>query len=216
MSFGLTQRGTLPPETLLELDNLTTNLQGFLGSQHNDDGSHKDITTNALELQGAQVGVWFDLPYSATRFQTEGIGVWTVNQSNIVYLRAMRIGELVYVAFGIEGSTITVDTSTLNILLPEFTCLQTRQTTGMSVFYVNSIAAWTDIAGGTNGLTSVAAYAQPPVVAGGKTRTLLSIDRFGPVNASYAQFAISADFNIWGGCWFPVTPNNDGTTYSFS
>jgi len=216
VSFGLTNREGIPPTTLSAFDNLTSSLQGVWAAEHNLDGSHGAVTAESIDLRGAQVGGWVDLPYSATRFQTQGIGVWTVTATNQAYLKAMRIGEAVWVMFQIEGSTITIDTSSLLIWLPEFTGFQVGRPASPSTPYVGGIANWIDRAGFTSGLTSVTAYAQPPAVANGKSRTVLSIDKFGPVNATFGQFPITANFDLVGSCWFPVTTANEATTFSFT
>lgn len=217
MSIGLLNRESLPPTTLSELDNLTTSLTAYLDAQHNQDGTHGDVTADTLELQGAQVGVWFDLPYSAARFQASvGGSVWTVTAANQVYLKAMRIGQLAHVMFQLNASTITVGATGLLLWLPEFTCLPVGQQAAASTPYVGGIATWANVPAGTNGLSAVTAYALPPASANGKSRTVLAIDQFGPVNATFANFPVTADLNIIGSCWFPVTPNNDGLTFSFT
>ena len=217
MSFGLTTRDGLPPTTLSAFDNFTSSLQGYLDAQHNNDGSHGAVTADSIDLQGAQVGVWFDLPYTASRFQSSaGASVWTVTAANLVYLKAMRIGQLVHVVFQIDASAITVAPTGLFIWLPEFTCLPVGRQAAVSTPYTGGVATWANVAAGTAGLTSVTAYALPPATADGKSRTVLAIDQFGPVNATFANFPVTANLNVIGSCWFPVTPNNDGLTFSFT
>jgi len=118
--------------------------------------------------------------------------------------------------FQIDASAITVAPTGLFIWLPEFTCLPVGRQAAVSTPYTGGVATWANVAAGTAGLTAVTAYALPPATADGKSRTVLAIDQFGPVNATFANFPVTANLNVIGSCWFPVTPNNDGLTFSFT
>src|SRR4051812_14388542 len=78
-----------------DLQRLQTAITAGWGQEHNPDGSHGDVVADSLDLQGAAVGEWVDLPYSAARFDTDGSGVWTVDATDVNYLRMSRIGQIV-------------------------------------------------------------------------------------------------------------------------
>lgn len=183
-------------------------------TEHTIDGGHGDITATSVEVQGAVMGEWFDLPFADARFFAEGSSVWTVTAANLNYLKAVRLGQLVHVMFRVEGTTITVDTSaTLFISLPEFNAIPLSSLAVSVQTWYGGMDSWSDIQHSTSGIGPVSAIAQP---YDPRPLTLLQLGKIGPTNATGSSFAISSNFNIGGICTFPVNIDNLAVPYSFS
>ena len=66
---------------------------------------------------GGTLGAWVDIPYNAANF-TAGTGLWTVEAGDQLTLGYAINGKLATVLFHLETTTITVQTSFLQITLP--------------------------------------------------------------------------------------------------
>lgn len=75
------------------LDGLQAQLQGFLGMEHNADGTHP-------------FGTWVSEPYAATLFTANGTMTWTVPSQNIVTHGYMKIGKTLWITFYAFGTTV--------------------------------------------------------------------------------------------------------------
>lgn len=208
--MNLKFRGQLPDVVGAELDNVTASMRAFLTAEHNDDGSHGDITASSLTLQGASVGTIDELAYDSARFFCEGLGTWTVGSDDLTYLRASRIGQLVFVQFNIQTTVITTDTpESLFIRLPEFHAIPKRDSGGSPSYQVGGILFWGDIQNSTSGIGQVSALAQD--FANAAPSTLLQLDKLrdGTSAASmFGNWAISNNLWLQGSCWFVVEPDN--------
>ena len=213
--FDLRFRTQLPEIVAAELESLVASLRGFLGSEHNDDGTHGDVTAESVTLQGATVGTLDSIAHDSARYFAEGSAVWTVGAADQIYFRSSRIGQLVFVQFSLETTAITVDTSgSLFIRLPEFHAIPSRDSGGSISYQVGGVLYWNDIANSRSGMGQVSAIAQD--FSNAVPSTLLQLDKMqdGTSAASmFSTWAISSDLWIQGSCWFAVEPDNVATPY---
>lgn len=213
--FDLRFRSQLPGIVAAELESLVATLRGFLGLEHNDDGTHGDVTADSLTLQGATVGTFDAIAHDSTRFFAEGSAVWTVAAGDQVFFRASRIGQLVFVQFSFESTAITVDTSgSLFIRLPEFHAIPSRDSGGSISYQVGGVLYWNDLTNSKSGMGQVSAIAQD--FSNTVPSTLLQLDKMqdGTSAASmFSTWAISANLWIQGSCWFAVEPDNVAVPY---
>lgn len=211
MGLGLKFREKLPDDVVGEFDNLFAAVRGFFFSEHNEDGTHSAVVADSVELQGATVGTLTDVAYDASRFFASGASVWTVSSDDQVYFKYSRIGQLVHVAFAFQTMAITVDTSaSLYMRLPELHAMAIRASaTGSPAYFIGGVLNWNDITNGTSGMGMVSAQAQ--AFSGSVPSTIIQLDRCkdGTSAASmFSAWAISANFNFSGSCWFMCEPNN--------
>lgn len=209
--FGLKWADQLTGAIRDEFESLAAALIGWTGAEHNNDGTHSDITADTISIHDAVIGEPVNLPYSSARFFTSSSGVWTVAEADVVYLRATRIGQLVFVQFNLTTTGLATDTAdSLYIRLPELHALP-NIVGGSPAYQVSGVLDWQDVSNATNGTGLVSAQAQ--TFAGTVPSTVLQLDRVGPTNATYSAWAISADFNITGSIWFALEPNNVPTPF---
>jgi hypothetical protein len=203
-------RGQLGETVGAELDHLTASIRGVLSTEHNDDGTHSDVTATSLTLQGATVGTIDEIAHDATRFFAEGSAVWTVSSDDLLYMRTSRIGQLVFVQFSLQTTVITTDTSeSLFIRLPEFAAIPGRDSGGSLTYQVGGVLYWSDIEHSTSGMGQVSAIAQDFTNA--VPSTLLQLDRMRDGTSASSMFGawpISNNLTIHGSCWFAVQPDN--------
>lgn len=218
LSFSNLEEAALDWETArsqvqTDLRQMASQVNKSWSTEHTKDGGHADITATSVEIQGAGVGEWIDLPSSAGRFFAEGAAVWTVGAGTVNYLKAMRIGQAVWVMFSIVGSTITVDTpDALYIALPEFQAIATSgSTTSLQTWFGGGLE-WADIEHSTVGIGNVDAQAQPIST---NPRTILSLNRITPTNATFSVWPITNELSVGGFAMFPVNYNNAALPYSF-
>lgn len=208
-------RGELPQSTRDELEQLTARVRGILRSEHNDDGTHGDVTVTSLTVQNAAVGAITALPYDSARYFAEGSSVWTVQEADQLYFRASRIGQLVFVQFNLQETAITTDTSgSLYIRMPEFHAIPARNSGGSPSYQVGGVLEWQDNQAGTSGMGQVSALAQD--FSNAVPSTLLQLDRARDATSASSMFsAWPITNNLWiaGSCWFVVEPNNDAVPY---
>lgn len=214
--FGLKYRGEYTGgDTGAEFEHLTASISAFAEKEHNGDGTHGDITAASLTLQGARAGEIVSLAYDSGRYVTLDAAVWTVTAANQQYLRASRIGQLVFVQFALEQTTITVDTpSSLYIRLPEMHALPARDIYGSPSYQVGGLLFWYDNQHFTSGMGQVSAQAQD--FANTVPSTLLQLDlvKDGTSDASmYHVWPFTNDLRIQGSCWFAVEPNNEAVPF---
>jgi hypothetical protein len=214
MSELSTDWATAREQIKADLERLSKAVNAGWATEHASDGTHANITPDAITLQGADVGTWTDLPYAATRFFSSGASVWTVTQANVNYLRATRIGQLVIVMFSLNTTGITVATAaSLFIRLPEYHAIPTVGGSPLLLQeWVGGVVDWSDITNGTNGMGDVTALANPSTTA---PTTSIELSRLGPVNATFSNWAISANLGMAGMCMFPCELNNIPLPYSF-
>lgn len=208
--FDLRFRQQLPEFVGAELETMSTSISAFLTNEHNEDGSHGDVTADSLSLQGATVGTIDTLAYDSARFLAEGSAVWTVDAGDLVYLRASRIGQLVFVQFALQTTVITVDTSeSLFIRLPEFAAIPMRDSGGSASYQVGGTLYWSDIQHSTSGIGQVSALAQDFSSVVPSTLLQLDLLKDGTSAASmFSTWPISTNLALQGSCWFAVQPNN--------
>lgn len=203
-------RGQLGETVGAELDHLTASIRAVLSTEHNDDGTHSDVTAASLTLQGATVGTIDSLAYDAARFFAEGSAVWTVSSDDLLYLRSSRIGQLVFVQFNLQTTVITTDTSeSLFIRLPEFAAIPGRDSGGSVTYQVGGVLYWSDLEHSTSGMGQVSAIAQD--FSNAVPSTLLQLDRTKDGTSAASMFSpwpISNNLAIQGSCWFTVQPDN--------
>jgi hypothetical protein len=209
--FGLKFREQLTGAFRDEIEQLVAALSAWAGVEHNEDGTHGDVTADTISIHDAILGEPVNLPYSSARFFTSSSAVWTVDEADVVYLRATRLGQLVLVQFNLTTTGLTVDTSdSLFIRLPELHAIP-NIVGGSPAYQIGGILDWQDVTNATNGTGLVSAQAQ--TFAGTVPSTVLQLDRVGPTNATYSAWAISADFSVTGSIWFALEPNNIPTPF---
>lgn len=195
-----------------DLERLAKTINTSWGQQHTTVGAHGDVTADSVTLQNAQVGEKITLAYDAARF-TSSAGVWTVPSTSISYFFATRVGQFVTVFFAFGPTTLaTATAASLIVRLPEFHILPTSGTVTTAQSYVGGVVKWDDLAAATNGMGSVHGEAFPgtpnPV-------SQFSLNKIGPVNATYSNFALSAQLYVRGSVTFPVQVDNLPHPYSF-
>lgn len=190
------------------INSLVASIGASWDVEHRDDGTHGDVTVQSLSVQGGKIGEWTDVPYSASLFFGDGSAVWTVQSGDVRYLKASRLGQLVFVQFRLESTAITTDTSdALYIRLQDYHALPFSDSTGAfatTAIYGGGLQ-WQDATNSTSGIGQVAAVAQP---FGTRPYTLLELDRVSPTNATFDDWAISSDLSIYGWCLFACQPQN--------
>lgn len=102
-----------------ELDGLAAVYNGLLDEQHNDDGSHSDITADTVEANSflvrgdmANLGEWFSPGFKTTYFTGNNSMTWTVARADVQVFKYTIIGTTMIVAFTILGSTVAGTPST--------------------------------------------------------------------------------------------------------
>lgn len=208
-------RDQLPDPTARELDQLTAAYNALLQAEHHGDGSHAAMTADSLTLQTARVGEYDNEVFDAIRFFGEGSAVWTVTSSNVLYFRVSRIGQLAFIQFNLQGTTIATDTSgSLFIRVPELHAIPSRDSAGSPGYHTAGILNWSDNQNGTNGIGLVSAQAQS--FSGAVPSTLLQLDKCRDGTSASSMFGdwpISNNLWISGSGWFMVEPNNVATPY---
>lgn len=109
--FGLINRGIMPQSVTDEFENFTSRLKGLWTKEHNEDGTHGDITASSITLENKRVGELVNVPYNSAKFNTLDAGIWTVSESNYSYINYAQVGQLIFVNFEILNSTLTFDTT---------------------------------------------------------------------------------------------------------
>ncbi len=175
--------------------------------EHKDDGTHGNVTVDSLTVQGAKVGDLSDVAYDGSIFFANGSAVWTVQSTDVRYLKTSRIGQLVFVQFRLEGTALATDTSdALYISLRDFHALPYLGSSGFGTTEIyGGGLQWQDVANSKSGVGQVAAVAQP---FGTRPYTLLQLDRVSPTNATFDNWAISSNLDVYGWCWFMCQPDN--------
>lgn len=213
--FDLRFRAQLPEMVAAEFDSFLSAVRGYLGNEHTDTGGHRDVRPESLTLQGATVGTLDTISYDSARYFAEGSAVWAVAAADQVFLRASRIGQLVFVQFSLQGTDLSVDTSgSLFLRLPEFHAIPSRDSGGSPAYQVGGVLSWRDAQNSTAGMGQVSAVAQD--FSNDAPSTLLQLDKMrdGTSAASmFSTWAISNDLWIQGSCWFVVEPNNVATPF---
>lgn len=196
-----------------DLNRLGKTINNSWQTEHNADGSHANILPDSLTLQGARVGEWIDLPYAATRFFASGSAVWTVQETDVNYLKAMRVGQLVFIMFSFETTVLATDTSDgLFVKLPEFHAIATAGASVALQSWYGGNLEWSDIEHSTSGIGSVSALAQPFAT---NPTTLLELSRITQTNATFGAWPTSTNLRIGGSVMFPVNADNAALPYSF-
>lgn len=199
------------------------NLRTFLSKEHNDDGTHADVTAESITLQGAAVGEVVNLPFDASRF-TALAATWTVGSGDVKYFRASRVGQLVTLEFNIRHTAITVDTpDQLYINIPEFHAIPAvdEDEGDIAIGHPAGVCYWriTDdpdltTRSGIGIITIIADDFISDVPA-----TVLILERFGSgtglgtAEAMFAQWPESSDFFVSGSVTFMVQENNVPTPF---
>jgi hypothetical protein len=155
--FSLKFRSQLPKPVASEFENLTARLRSVLTTQHNEDGTHANITTPQISLpdpsdadQFLPVGQVTSLTIDATRFTTDNASTWTVpaHVGNLIWVA--RVGAVLLVGFSLPATTVDNGGGTspefLFINLPELTAPSVSA--GKAMFAGTASLRWSDVNGG--------------------------------------------------------------------
>lgn len=180
------------------LSEIGSGLRAWLMQEHNNDGTHGAVTATSLKLQGSLVGVVSSLPYDAARFSS-GAGTWTVTTTQMVQLIVARCGQMAYVRFFCDGSTlITSTTGNFYVALPELHALPVIGPTIVTgIIPADGSVWWNDRQHATTG-TGVCGI-QATAFAGAVPSTRLNMT---------ASFPLSNDLVVSASCWVPLEANN--------
>jgi hypothetical protein len=201
--LGLRFRDALPPVVLDELENIVSKVKGFFSAEHNDDGTHGDITADSVTLHGGQVGELIDLPFNATRYLTDSSAVWTVSSDDQVYLRYSQIGRMAWVEFWLQTTVTTVDVAdSLLIRLPELHPLRAMVEAGVTFGAQHTCGSfqWADLEHSTAGMGYVIAQT---INSGGYQAAVVRL-----VKNDAATFAVANNYMVRGFAIFPLNTDN--------
>ena len=170
--------------------------------EHTIEGAHADITATSITLQAGLVGVVTPLTFSASRFSSSA-GTWAVTAA--VALQYTRVGQLAFVQFLLDTSTLSGSSSTLlYIQMPELHGLPTRSANfPLGSLIPGGSVQWIDSQHTTRGWGPVIAQATVLTGAAPSTRLVLYPDATGTT-----PFPVSNDLIVQGSCWFSLTKNN--------
>lgn len=214
--IALKYREGLPTAVGDEFENIASSVQGYLDQEHNEDGSHGTIVPDEVMLDGSVTGRWTSINYDAARFLTGSAAVWTVDESDLNYLRVSRTGQVAIITFGIEQSVLSVaNADVLYILLPELKGVPYGKPSQTYQFYVSGAIEWNDVTNGTSGI-GVARVLVEPIAGSDRPRTSLFLRRISPTNATFSQWPTTNDLRIWGTVTFQILPDNTAVSYSFT
>jgi len=124
--FGLVNRDRLDAVVLDEFEHLIAGLSSFLLEEHEEDGTHGDITAESIESPAislspgalAPIGTWTPVIRTAAHFTSDS-GSWTVDPDN-AYVRYTKIGQTIILNVFIPNtSEITGTPEFLRLDLPE-------------------------------------------------------------------------------------------------
>lgn len=205
--FGLINRGQLTSFVANEFENLTARLKALWLTEHNEDGTHGDIVPSSVTLQGAPLGTYVDIRYDADLFFGVGSADWTVSSDDIVYFRAMRFGQLVFIQFRFDSTVLATDTSSdLYIRLYDYHMKALVTSTGSNVEQFGGMCRWYDRQAGTTGQGEISVIAQDAgaLIPASTLLELFCVDTDG----TFKDWAISNDLDITGFCWFITEPDN--------
>lgn len=205
--FGLIHRNQLTTYVASEFENFMARLKALWLKEHKEDGTHGDITPSSVTLQGASIGTYEDIRYDADLFFTNGSADWEVGANEVTYFRAMRIGQLVFIQFRLDGTSISVDTADdLYIRLYDYHVKALVTSTGSNVEQFGGMCRWYDRQAGTTGQGEVSAIAQD-AGAGLPASTVIQLYCVDTDN-TFKVWAISNNLDITGFCWFITEPDN--------
>jgi hypothetical protein len=185
-----------------EFVSLQSQLSTWGSKEHNNDGTHANITAQNLTLQKGTVGVVTPLTFSATRF-TSSTGTWAVAAATT--LQYTRVGQLAFVQFIVNTSALSGSTSLiLTIQVPELHGLPTKSTHATTGnVQIGGSCQWVDFQHAASGSGPVGAQATALTGAVPSTRIVIY-----PDDTASTPFPISNDLFVQGSCWFALTVNN--------
>lgn len=176
-----------------EFRGLGATLKSFLFKQHNEDGTHHDVTVDSLTLNGGRVGEITDIAYDPALF-TSDIHSWVVGTFDFGHLRYTQVGQIITVWFSVHSTSFPGGAvNSLYIHLPNLYRLPAKYDEGGGLIingsYCGGIVRCSDAGG------SYIETVQAGTIADG---TLLIMNRpsgtFSGVDADYRGF-----------CTFPIT-----------
>jgi hypothetical protein len=218
--FTLRYSDILPSSTADELVSLSGQVGKFAETEHNEDGTHGDITADSVQLQGAAVGEVVDLAHDTARYHVSGGTSWTVSAasggtpSDQVYLRFSRIGQVVFLQFYIQTSEIVGTPDFLIINIPELHAIPTRHSLGNPAVQIGGVCEWNDVQNGVDGIAEVSVLAEN--FAGAIPTTSIYLQRYGDDSLDavrFRPFDASNDFWIYGSVTFFVERDNVATPF---
>ncbi len=185
-----------------EFVSIQTQISAWETKEHNADGTHGDITVDSLSIQKGVVGVVTPLTFSSARFSASS-GTWAVAAA--VALQYTRVGQLAFVQFVIDTSTLSGSTALyLAIQVPELHVSPTRSShAATGNVYIGGAFQWFDFQHSTQGFGPVGAQATALSGTVPSTRLVLYPDA-----TAVTPFPVSNDLSVQGSCWFALTKNN--------
>lgn len=197
------------------VNQLESQLRALLDREHNEDGTHSDITADSLTLHTGEVGEVTELAWTAGRFAAAfTAGTWdiTSTSSKMKYLRVSQVGRIAFASFRIEGTVIATDSvEELWIRLPELHAMPAANAAGVATSFTGGVCYWLD--GATSdlgmGLVSPAADGFTNSVPG----TLLVVTKYNSDAKVLTQWPISTNLTIDGSAWFFLEPDNTPTPF---
>lgn len=197
------------------VNQLEAQLRTLLDQEHNDDGSHGDISVDSLTLHDSLVGDVSELAWSAGRFEAAfTAGTWDITStaSKMRYLRTSQVGRIAFVSFRIEGTIIATDSvEELWIRLPELHAMPAINTSHVAVSFAGGVCQWVDSAAGDVGMGLVAPAADG--FTNSVPGTLLVVTKYNSDAKALTQWPISTDLTIDGSAWFFLEPDNHPTPF---
>jgi hypothetical protein len=194
---------------------LESQLRALLGREHNEDGTHQDVTVDSLTLHNGEVGEVTALAHTDARFFAAfTAGTWdiTTEAAKMKYLRVSRVGRIAFVSFRIEGTVIATDSvEELWIRLPELHAVPAQNAAGVAVSFAGGVCYWlnADTSDVGMGLVAPAADGFSNTVPG----TLLVVTKYDSSAKVLTQWPISSNLTIDGSAWFFLEPNNTPTPF---
>lgn len=203
MAFALNFREQLTGAIRDQFEQLVAWLNGWTRIEHNEDGTHSDVTAESLTLQGGRVGEVTSLPYDSARFDTGDSAVWTVASSSFDYLLYSRVGQIVTLWFSLSDTEITSSSAgQLLIKIPELYRLKfaNGKPVGMATM---GHCEWRDSVDNA-GIATVFPLASSQGM-------ILELDRRDPSSMLFEDWPIATYSEIAGWAIFPLEPNNTPT-----
>lgn len=214
--LGLHYRNLLPQSVADELDHICATIKGYLTKEHNDDGTHADVTASSLTLQknfvgqATSVGVYPNI--SSSLLSGDNTTVW---HSASGYIRYTVIGQAVFIQFNVLGTLVdTADSSRLYITIPDLKVLSD----GPSVADATQLGAgnffWQNQAQFVGVTTS--GYGIAALQSTDHTNSSLMVALRKSDSSSFIQTTFGHHLNIWGSCWGMLSPNNEQLKFNYT
>ena len=124
---GLTFNDMLPPNIRQEFEQFTSLLHGYLGDQHKDNGSHKDVTADSVAStdgyaehdRSVNLGDWQTVRFLAGNFTASGGNNWTLTSGDQSRFAYTLVGHTMTVAFRFDTTSVSGISATLSVTIPD-------------------------------------------------------------------------------------------------